>query len=218
MAYNGAAAGTQSAKHNGKHWRRLIRIEKAALLTSKGIFDNNQIAAFINIHPQTLIYLKQTPEFKARMISLQTGIIEQHDLSIREDEEFQAQELKAMVPVALQKLKELLLSGNQNISLKALQDVLDREGTHAKVSRTAIDVKEQVNLNVVNQVAANILNVLANAPKSPTASLEDKALEDEVTAEFTRGATDSTSQLYEMEEEIAEKTLDDLDTKRLRVN
>lgn len=211
--YNGALPGTQTAKYKGRQWKRLLRIEKAALLTSKGIFSNEQIAAFIGIHVQTLIYLKQTPEFKSRMIGLQTGLIEQHDIAIRQDEEFQTQELKSMVPVALQKLKELILSGNQHIALKATQDVLDREGTHAKVSRTAIDVKEQVNLNVVNQVAANIMNVLANAPKTP----EIKA-EDEVTAEFTRGATDSTSQLYEMEEAINEKTLNVIDAHRLKVN
>lgn len=214
MSYNGAAAGTQTAKHKGRQWKRLLRIEKAALLTSKGVFTNEQIAAFIGIHVQTLIYLKQTPEFKSRMIGLQTGLIEQHDIAIREDEEFQAQELKAMVPVAIQKLKELILSGNQNIALKATQDVLDREGTHVKVSRTAIDVKEQVNLSIVNQVAQNIQNVLANAPKAP-ALTEDEV---SITEAFTRGATDSTSQLYEMEEAINEKTLEDLSTHKLKVN
>lgn len=202
-----------SALHKGRQWKRLIRIEKAALLTLKG-FPNDMIAMHIGIHPQTLIYLKQTPEFKARMIALQTGVLEQHDLAIREDEEYQRQELKSMVPLALLKLKELAMSANQNIAYKASQDILDREGTHAKISRTAIDVKEQVNLNVVNQVASSIMDILANTPRP--APLEQE--QDSITAEFTRGATDSTSQLYMMEEQINEDTLKNLDAKKLKVN
>lgn len=213
MGYNGAAAGTQSALHRGRQWRRLLRIEKAALLTTKGIFSNEQIAAHIGIHPQTLVYIKQTPEFKARMIALQTGIIEQHDVDIREDEDYQRQELKSMVPLALMKLRELAMSTNQHIAYKASQDILDREGTHAKVSRTAIDVKEDINLSVVNQVANSIKDILANAPtKQPPAE------QDSITDEFTRGATDSTSQIYMMEEQINKDTLENLDAKRLKVN
>jgi hypothetical protein len=202
------------ASNKHKSWRRLARIEKAALLTSKGVFNNDQIAAFIGIHPQTLVYLKQTPEFQARMLSLATGIIEQHDISIREDEEYQAQELKSMVPMAIQKLKELVLSSNQHIALRASADVLDREGTHAKVSRSAIDIKEQVNLSATAKVAETIRDLLAAAPKRP----QPEAEQDEVSAEFTKGATDSTSQLYMMEEQINKDTLESLDVKKLKVN
>ena len=207
-----------TALHKGRQWRRLIRIEKAALLTLRG-FPNDAIAMHIGIHPQTLIYLKQTREFKSRMIALQTGVIEQHDIAVREDEEYQRQELKSMVPLALLKLKELAMSSNQQIAYKASQDILDREGTHAKVSRTAIDIKEQVNLSVVNQVAASIMDVLASAPKAPV--IEGPSLRDEqdtITAEFTKGATDSTSQLYMMEEQITEESLKDLDAHKLKVN
>lgn len=215
--YNGAAAGTQTATHKGRQWRRLIRIEKAALLTLKG-FPNDAIAMHIGIHTQTLVYLKQTPEFKARMIALQTGIIEQHDLAVREDEEYQRQEIKSMVPIALLKMRELVTSANQHIAYKAAQDILDREGTHAKVSRTAIDIKEQVNLSVVNQVASSIMDVLAGVPKPPTLEASQRSEQDDITAEFTRGATDSTSQLYQMEEQINEDTLKNLDEKKLKVN
>jgi hypothetical protein len=194
-----------------------MRIEKAAFLTSRGIFSNEQIAAFIGINPQTLVLLKGTAEFQARMISLQTGIIEQHTESLRMDEEYQVQELRSLVPPALQKLKELLLSANPHIALKATQDILDREGTHAKVSRSAIDLKEQVSLSVTNAVAQSIANVLANAPRLPdTPDLEQQ--QDEVTAEFTKGATDSTSQIYLMEEQINQDSLDNLDVKKLKVN
>lgn len=207
----------QTTKHQGRIWRRLIRIEKAAILTLKGLYSNEQIAAFLEIHPQTLVYLKQTPEFKARMIALQTGVIEQHDVQVREDEEYQRQELKSMVPLALMKLRELAMSSNQHIAYKASQDILDREGTHAKISRSAVDVRDNTNLNVLDQVTNSILEVLKNAPKKPESQQEQDAA-DEVTAEFTKGATDSTSQIYMMEEQINEKTLEDLDPKKLRVN
>lgn len=204
-----------SALHKGRQWRRIVRIEKAALLTLKG-FPNDSIAMHIGIHPQTLIYLKQTPEFKSRMIALSTGIIEQHDLQIRQDEEFQREQLNEMVPLALMKLKELAMSANQHIAYKAAQDILDRQGTHAKVSRTAIDIKENVNLNVVNQVAESIMDVLRNAPTKPHEAPDQD--QDSITDEFTKGATDSTSQLFLMEEQINKDTLEQIDAKRLKVN
>lgn len=206
-----------TAKHKGRQWRRLIRIEKAAFLTQKGIYSNDQIANFIGIHPQTLIYLKQTPEFQSRMIALATGVIDEHDITIREDEDYQREELKSMVPVALMKLRELAMSGNQSVALKATQDILDRDGTHAKVSRSQIDIKEKIDLNVLDQVAASIQDVLRNAPKLPP-SENDSGADNEVIGEFTKGATDSQSQIYLMEEQINKDTLEDIDVKRLRVN
>jgi hypothetical protein len=116
-----------------------------------------------------------------------------------------------MVPMALQKLKELVLSSNQQIALKASADVLDREGTHAKVSRSAIDIKEQVNLTTTNIIAQNIRDVLTSAP-------EKDENQSNIEAEFTKGATDSTSQLYMMEEQINEDTLEQIDVKKLKVN
>lgn len=213
----GGTPTNASAMHKGRQWRRLIRIEKAAFLTQKGIYSNDQIARFIGIHPQTLIYLKQTPEFQSRMIAMATGLVDEHDITVREDEDYQRQELKSMVPVALMKLRELAMSGNQSVALKATQDILDREGTHAKVSRSQVDVKENINLNVLDQVAASIQDVLRNAPKLPSSDVEDTK-ESDVIGEFTKGATDSQSQIYLMEEQINDKTLEDIDVKRLRVN
>jgi hypothetical protein len=205
-----------TALYKGRQWRRLIRIEKAALLTLRG-YPNDAIADHIGIHVQTLIYIKQTPEFRSRMIALQTGVIEQHDIAIREDEEYQREELKAMVPIALLKMKELAMSSNQTIAYRAAQDILDREGTHAKVSRSAIDIKEQVNFTAVNQVAKSILDVLQVPPSS--ASLEDQAkTQDDITSEFTKGATDSSSQIYQMEEQMMADSLAELDVHRLKVN
>jgi hypothetical protein len=204
--------------NKGKSWRRLVRIEKAALLTLKG-FPNDMIAAHIGIHTQTLVYLKQTPEFKARMLALQTGVVETHNRQVLEDEEYQREQLRSMVPIALQKLQELAMSANQHIAYKASQDILDREGTHAKVSRTAIDIKEQVNLSVINQVAASIQDVLTAMPRPIEAESQNKnnQHQEDIEAEFTKGATDSTSQLYQMEETL-NKPPEDNPEKRIKVN
>jgi hypothetical protein len=204
----------QGSKNKGAAWKRIMRIEKAALLTSKGVFSNDQIAAFIGINPQTLVLLKQTPEFQARMLSLATGIIEQHDLDVREDLEFQKEELRSMVPVALQRMKELMLSSNQHISYRAAQDILDRQGDHAKVSRSAIDLKESISLSATNQVAQSIRDILAAAPTRPAPSQETN----DVTKEFTKGATDSQSQIFMMEESINKDSLENMDVKKLKVN
>jgi len=217
MAYHGQGR-PPGAPNKNKGWRRLMRIEKAALLTSKGVFSNDQIAAFIGINTQTLIVLKQSPEFQNRMISLASGIIDEHSRAILEDEEYQRDELKAMVPIALQKMRELMLSSNQHIALRASGDILDREGTHAKVSRSAIDLKESISLSASNQVAQSIRDILAAAPSRPEGSAEEVEGFDAISDEFTKGATDSTSQIYMMEEQITEESLKDMDVKKLKVN
>lgn len=207
-----AGPGKPTALFKGRQWRRLLRIDRAAWLTVKGI-DNHTIANQIGIHVQTLIYLKQTPEFKAKMVEYQTGIVSQHNIDIREDVEFQKAELDGMVPMALMKLRELALSSNQAIALKASQDILQRQGDHAIVSRSKIDIREQIDLTATNKVSESILDVLRAQPSPAAPSQQDSDIIDE----FTKGAMDATTQVQLMHDQINEDTLEQIDAAKLSV-
>ena len=215
MAY---VAGAASALHNGRTWKRLVRIEKACRLTISGQFSDTDIARHIGITPAFFSLLKQTPEFKTRMLELRTGVISQHNSDVAEDVDFQRQQMRAMVPQALLKLQEMMLSSNQAIAFKATQEVLDREGTHAKVSRSSIDFHSDIDHAQTDKTANEIFAILrgtspAHAPvAAPPAESQNMSA---VVEEFTKGATDANSQARIMAETVTEKTLEDIDASRL---
>jgi hypothetical protein len=186
-----------------------MRIERAARLTAAGVFTDGEIARQIGITPVTLSVLKQTSEFKTRMIEHQTGIISENDLEIRQSLEYQQEELKEMVPMALQRLKTLMLSKNDRVALSATQEVLDRQGDHAKVSRSSVTIEDKTDTTAADAVATDILGILRGQPETKTPNIT------ETMTEFTRGAMDSDSQVTLMADEINKDTLEDIDAAKL---
>jgi hypothetical protein len=205
-----AAPNKPSALINGRQVRRYVRVEQAARLTIKG-FGNIEIASMMGIHVQTLVYLKQTPEFKNRIIQMQTGVIAHNNVEIEQDLEYQKQALGEMVPMALMKLRELAMSNNQAIALKASQDILQRQGDHAIVSRTSIKVEKTPDMSEVNQISNSILDMLRNSP--PQIQQENI----DITEEFTKGAIDSDKAVLMMKEFVNEDTLEKIDASKLPV-
>jgi len=204
-------AGTASAMHQGSQWKRILRIERAARLLATGIYSNSEVASHIGVTPAYLSLLKQTPEFQSRMIEITTGITAQHDIDIREDVEFQKEELKSMVPMALQRLKVLALSRNENVALKANMEILDRNGEHAKVQRIAVEHKNELDHNRNQNIADEIMGVLRGQPLAPQPNV------DSVMDEFTRGAADADAQIILTADVVTEDTLKYIDEKKLPV-
>jgi hypothetical protein len=205
-------AGGSSALHKGSQWRRILRIERAARLLASGAYSNDDVAHHIGVTPAYLSLLKQTPEFKARMIEIATGITAQHDLDIREDLEFQKEEIASMVPLALQRLKTLALSRNENVALKATGEILDRHGAHAKVQRIAVERADDLDHNRNSGIANDILAVLRGTPLTTTTPTDD------IMDEFTKGAMDASAQISITADIVTEDTLKYIDEKKLTVN
>ncbi len=86
--------GSPSAKKApGRTWRRHIRIEKVARLCKDGIYSNQQIAAHLGVNVQTIVTIKTTKEFQAKMIELTTGVLSDYDQDLREIAENSREEL-----------------------------------------------------------------------------------------------------------------------------
>src|ERR1700744_5501383 len=207
-------AGAATALHNGKTWKRILRIERAARLTALGIYSDGDIARQIGITQVTLSVLKQTPEFQSKMIELQTGVIAETDREVRSTYEFQREELASMVPVALMKLRSLALSKNENIAYKAATEILDRHGDHAKVSRSSVTIEDKTDTTEANAVAADIMAILRGNP----AAQQNQDAIDNTMEEFSKGAMDSDNQANLMADVINGQTLDDIDASKLKVN
>jgi hypothetical protein len=213
MSVNNINSG--SAKYApGRTNKRHMRIEKAVRLEATGLYSNADIARHMGIHVQTLVMLKQTPEYKAKFIEVSTGVISQYDLDLRKTHENQREELADMVPMALMQLRKFALSANPSIALKANLEILDRDGNHSKVSRTSVTLEPTVDLAGVNAIGNNILNVLKGIGQDPSAARVSGAVagaEGSVADGFTVSAKVANSQVNIMAETITEKTLEEID-------
>lgn len=233
------STGTGSALHNGMTWKRRIRVEKAARLTAYGVLSDAQIAAQIGISQPAFSILKSTDEFKKTMIFISTGIASQDQAAVAKNAEYQREQLADMVPVALNKIRDLVMHSKPEIALKAAIEVLDRDGKNIKVSRSSVTVENHVDFNVVNAVGNNILNILKAQPASNASaekntidissgetidsltgvsssdidsSISSSSITEEVMNEFTRSASDAKKQVENMSEMITEETLETIDS------
>ena len=205
-----AAAGNPTTLHNGRTLRRIMRIDRAARLTAEGIYSNADIARHIGINVQTLVYIKQTPEFQARMVQIKSGVVAQENIDILESLEFQKEQIKAMVPTALSRLQTLLLSKNEQIAFKATQEILDRDGNHAKVSRSSVSFEDKTDYSKTNALGMDILAVVRG-------QLQAQPDVTEAMEHFSKGAMDADAQINLMADVVNEDTLDQIDASKLKV-
>jgi hypothetical protein len=200
--------GAQSAKFGkGRTWQRHIRIERLARLCAVGTYTNDEIAIAMGVTPQTVSNLKMTPEFRAKMIELTTGVISQFDKDLREVESNQIDELASMVPTALLVLRNSLLSKNQAIAFRAAEAVMDRNGALAKVSRVNVSHEDKPNRDRVNNTAADILALLGRV-----VGQEEGSNAEQLINSFTVSAAAASEQVKAMGENIDEATLAQLDS------
>lgn len=168
----------------GHTFKRHMRIERAVRLELAGlsIYD---IAAHLGITVPGLTYVRQSSYYKAKRQELLTGVISEYDRIVREDTESLRGELKQMLPTALLTLRNAIVAGNaigashveKKLAFEASKEVMDREGTIAKVSRTSISVNDDVidpaQHEAINVDLLSILNAANDAKKSgDTSKLE----------------------------------------------
>lgn len=203
-------------------------------------FKDADIAAHIGITQPALSVLKATPQFQSIMIEVTTGILSQDSQQVARTREYQLEQLTDMVPMALDNLRRFQYHPKAEIALKASLEVLDRQGDHAKVSRTDIHVDNNFDFTNVNAIGNNIMAVLkgqgvpvipsaldsAPDPQNSThnidtgkiASSEGEVLEPEedvltrALKEFSKTADESRKQVIDMAEKVDEKTLDAIDS------
>lgn len=199
--------GNNSTKNpmTGMTWKRSMKLERIARLVAdpKG-YTNEQIGNMLHCTAQTIVLIKQTPQFHAKMLEVVSGVTSDWDLDLRMDQENSRQELKSMVPSALMEIRNALLSNNPNTRLKAATEIMDREGTHAKVSKTSVSVTQAPNMESDPHVVSNLMQLLASAPANSAGSETIAA-----TGGFTSTASAAAAQQVQMG---LDNTLDSLET------
>jgi hypothetical protein len=184
--------GNNSAKHPTLRmtWKRALKIEKIARLSADPAgYTNEQIANHIRCTPQTIVLVRQLPEYHAKMIEVTSGITSLYDQDLRQDTDNAREELKSMVPSAMMVIRNALLSKNENIRLKAATEIFDREGSHAKISKSSVSITNAPEMRGDPSVVSNIMQLLASAPISNGSDLT--ALDVTLSGGFTSSAAKS---------------------------
>jgi hypothetical protein len=191
-------------------WKRALKIEKIARLTADPAgYSNEQIGNHLNCTAQTVVYIKQLPEFHAKMIEVMSGITSAYDQDLRTDTDNARDELKSMVPSAMMQIRNSLLSKNEHIRIKAAFEVLDREGTMAKVSKSSVSLVPNPDLKLDPSVQSNIMALLMAAPIIQQGAGEVEAVS---SVGFTLTAKESSIQQVSLEEDSVDQ-LADLESK-----
>lgn len=157
----------------GRYFRRHIRMEHAARLEASGQFSNNEIARLLNVSLPTLHQMKAQPEYLSKRAELQTGVICDLDTGLRQDTENLRRELQDMLPSALRTLRNAVQRGAVNnapiqdikLGLEASKEIMDREATFSKVSKSEVRFKEVPNLAMHEQTEVDLLKLLQDAQR-----------------------------------------------------
>lgn len=196
-------------------WKRALKIERIARLSADPAgYSNEQIANMLGCNKQTIVLIRQLPEYHAKMLEIASGVVSVYDQQLRENVDNMRAELKSMVPSSMMVIRDSLLGkyGNQ-IRFKAAQEVMDREGTLAKVSKSSVAVEVKPNMVVDPEIASNLMQLLAGAPQTNGANEVVGA-----TGGFTSSASSTQLSSKDMDYDTAEKTLEDLDLTNKKPN
>jgi len=164
--------GNVSVKpRKGRYFRRHLRMEQAARLEASGQFSNNEIANILGVQLPTLHQMKAQPEYLIKRAELATGVIVDLQEGLRADADNLRREIQDMLPSALRTLRNAVQRGAVNnapindikVGMEAAKEIMDREGTFSKVSKSEIKIKEAPNLSVFEQTETDLLKLLQDA-------------------------------------------------------
>lgn len=167
MQFGTTKSGKPSAKMiNGMGWRKYLKLRLIAIYEAQ-CFSDTEIAFALQITPQYVRMLKNTPEYVGAKVAAATNTLTKAEKDSLDTLEARRQAIADMVPDALQVIRDTLINGNQALRFKAAQDILARQGDHAIVSRTEISLPQTENLEQHEKRVGNLLAALQqiNAPK-----------------------------------------------------
>ena len=216
LHYGGSAnprSGSLSNKPQAKRQFRVhLRHEQIIRLEAAG-FTAGQIAPMLRISVPRIKQILRSPEYLIDRLKITHGIILDHDAQLSKIKEQRKEMLVQLLPAALQTIaNELrrapspLLSERKHQTALALE-LLDREGTFAKVSRTEIKPVDAFDFEEKDAVSRSILSVIRGVAPPPallsgTGEHSDEAVK--ANSEFSNSHT-----LSAMDQQAALKSLED---------
>ncbi len=186
--------GRLSAKPKaGTIYRKQARMELAVRLENAGLGEA-AAAAMLCISVPRLRFMKKSPEYHIARMRITHGIIVDTDSRMDLIKAQRKEYLTASLPPALQVLANIMQSPDNSLAAMKLkanvaQDLLDREGTFAKISRTEIKPVEAFDFENVDEHSRAIINTIRNV--APVPASRSGVLASSETDEFTTHTTDA---------------------------
>jgi hypothetical protein len=142
----------------------LIRMELAY-----PTYSSTLIAQMCGINIQRFSVLKASPYYRRIHQAYTTGILADLDILVKQNYEISKGTLDMGVPIAMQALfKQAMQEKDLRVQNKAANDILDRHGRFAKVTRLGLATAEQGGVAEVkdDKAVADMLNALKNGTNS----------------------------------------------------
>lgn len=122
--------------------KTLRRIQLAARIELQNLgLTDDQIAEHVGIKASSFQRIKRLPLYRQIKNELFTGVLSAASEEVAKNYTYQRRIMDDAVPEAIQSLVELATQRkDRRIQLQAISELLDRQGKHIKVSRTAVQV------------------------------------------------------------------------------
>lgn len=148
----------------GTAFKKQKRFETIVRLENAGIGEA-AAAAMLCISVPRLRFIKKNPDYLNARMRITHGIILDHDSSLSQIREQRKEMLTQMLPPALQVLANELLQPAHTLAerkhkVEVARDLLDREGTFAKVSRTEVKPVDHFDFEHADKASSEILAVI----------------------------------------------------------
>ena len=175
LHYGGSTAksGALGAKpQQGRQYRVQKRFETIARLEGAN-FTPQQIAPMIGISIPRVKMILKSADYLAARLKITHGIIVDHEGSLATIKEQRREMLTQMLPTAFQVLANELMSNGVSIAerkhkVAVAQDILDREGSLAKISRAEVKPVDMFDFEKADAASAALISVVRGVAAAPT--------------------------------------------------
>lgn len=199
--------GSISSKpQQGRVFKRQRRIEDIIRLENAG-FSPVAIGAMLCISARRVIQTKATPEYLDARVRITHGIILDRDSRLSDIKEQRKEYLTQLLPDAWQFLAKEIQTPAQTLAerkhkLALTQDLLDREGTFAKVSRTEIKPVDSFDFEKADVESMAVIQALKGVTASQVQhTTEAIEANEKFSNSHTLSAVDQQAALDTLEEE-----------------
>lgn len=154
----------------------LIRMELAY-----PTYSSSMIAQMCGLKIQRFSVLKASPYYRRIHQAYTTGILSDLDTLVKQNYEISKSTLDMGVPIAMQALfKQAMQDKDLRVQNKAANDILDRHGRFAKVTRLGLPTAEQGGVTEPkdDKAVADMINALKSATAPLPANICDPPLTD----------------------------------------
>lgn len=154
---------------------KLVRLDLAKA-QGKSLITDHEVAKLLGRSIRSLAYLRKHQTYLKKRVELTTGIGMDTAKTVEESIRMQRLQLRMLMPDALRTLADQLQTKAISIQEKRLQttvalEILDREGSFPKISRTDIHQKVEHDYSSLDSVSKDLLEAL-DSPARPAAEIE----------------------------------------------